>query len=128
VEALQTDNGWLEYQLRAVQDALLDQRALTAEGTTAVDRVKTVLLEKEEALTTANDELQMARATLAEAQTALAEKETALVSVQTQLQQDHTTFEGAQSWQALAEHKAQEAEKLSADLQEKVTSLAAVEE
>jgi hypothetical protein len=24
VEALQTDNGWLEYRLRAVQDALLD--------------------------------------------------------------------------------------------------------
>jgi hypothetical protein len=87
-----------------------------------------VLLEKEEALTTANDELQMARATLAEAQTALAEKETALISAQTQLQQDRTTFEGAQSWQALAEHKAQEAEKLSTDLQEKVTSLAAVEE
>jgi hypothetical protein len=24
VEALRTDNGWLEYRLRAVQDALLD--------------------------------------------------------------------------------------------------------
>jgi two-component sensor histidine kinase len=32
------------------------------------------------------------------------------------------------SWQAQAEQKAQEAEKLSADLQEKVTSLAVVEE
>jgi hypothetical protein len=35
VEALQMDNGLLEYRLRAVHDALLDQRALTAEGTTA---------------------------------------------------------------------------------------------
>jgi hypothetical protein len=64
VEAVRTDNGWLEYRLRAVQDALLDQRALTVEGTTAVDRVKIVLLEKDEALATANDELQKACAAL----------------------------------------------------------------
>jgi hypothetical protein len=27
IEALRTDNGWLEYRLQAVQDALLDQHA-----------------------------------------------------------------------------------------------------
>jgi hypothetical protein len=43
------------------------------------DRVKTVLLEKEEALATANGELQKTRAALAEAQTAVAKKEIALV-------------------------------------------------
>jgi hypothetical protein len=69
----------LEYWLRAVQDALLDQRALTAKGTTAIDRVKIALLEKDEALATANDELQKARTALAEAQTAVAE-ETALAT------------------------------------------------
>jgi hypothetical protein len=37
------DNGWLEYWLRAVQDALLDQRARTTEGASAVDRVKAAL-------------------------------------------------------------------------------------
>jgi DNA repair exonuclease SbcCD ATPase subunit len=103
-----------------VHDALLDQRALTAEGTTAVDRVKTALLEKDEALATANRELQKACAALADAQTAMPEKETALATAQTQLQQDRATLEGAWSWQAQAEQKAQEAEK--------VTSLAAVEE
>jgi chromosome segregation ATPase len=128
VEALQTDNGWLEHRLRAVQDALLDQRALTAEDTTAVDRVKTSLLEKDEAHATANGELQKVRAALAEAQIAMAEKKTALTTAQTQLQQDRTTLEGTRSWQAQAEKKAQEAEKLSADLQEKATSLAVVEE
>jgi hypothetical protein len=80
VEALQTDNGWLEYRLRAVEDTLLDQRTLSAEGTTAVDRVKVVLLEKEEVLATANGELQKARAALAEAQTALARKESTLIA------------------------------------------------
>jgi hypothetical protein len=73
VEALQTENGWLEYRLRAVEDALLDQCTLTAEGTTAVNKVKAVLLEKEEVLATTNGELQKARAALAEAQIALAQ-------------------------------------------------------
>jgi hypothetical protein len=106
VEALQTDNGWLEYRLRVVKDALLDQRTLTAESTTTVDRVKVVLLEKEEVLATANGELQKARAALAEAQTALVQKQTALVTAQTQLQQDRATLEGVRSWRAQAEQKA----------------------
>jgi hypothetical protein len=92
VEALQTNNGWLKYWLRVLQDALLDQRALTAERTTAVDRVKTVLLEKEALV---NGKLQKARVALAEAQTAVVEKETAHVAAQTQLQQDRTPREGA---------------------------------
>jgi hypothetical protein len=32
VEALRTDNGWLEYRMRAVRDDLLDQGAQTTEG------------------------------------------------------------------------------------------------
>jgi hypothetical protein len=98
VDALQTDNGSLEYRLRALEDALLDQRTLTIEGTTTVDKVKAVLLEKEEVLATANGELQKACAALVEAQAALEQKETALVAAQTQLQQDRTTLEGARSW------------------------------
>jgi hypothetical protein len=118
----------LEYRLRVVQDALLDQRALTKEGTTEVDREKTTLLEKDDALAMANGDLQKGRAARAEVQTAMAEKDTVLTTAQTQLQQDRTTLEGARSWQAQAEQKAKEAERLGADLQEKVTSLAAVEE
>jgi chromosome segregation ATPase len=127
VEALRTDNGWLEYRLRVMQDALLDQCALTTEGTTTVDRVKTALLERDEALAMTNGNLQKARAALAEVQTAMAEKETAFSTAQTQLQQDCITLEGAQSWQAQAKQKAKEAERLGADLQVKVTLLAAME-
>jgi chromosome segregation ATPase len=128
VKALQTNNDWLEYRLRVVQDALLDQRALTTKAATAVDQVKIALLVKDEVLATTNDNLQKARAALTEAQTTMTEKETALATMQTQLQQDRTTLKGAWSWQAQAEQKAQEAEKLRADLQEKITSLAAVAE
>jgi hypothetical protein len=97
VEALQTDNGWLEYRLRAMWDALLDQRAQTSKGTSTADRVKDALLVRDEALAAANGDLQKARAALAEAQTAGAEKETALNVAQTQLQQDRATLERARS-------------------------------
>jgi hypothetical protein len=60
------DNGWQEYRLRAVEDTLLDQRTLLAEGTTAIDKVKVMLLEKEEVLVMAIGELQMVRVALAE--------------------------------------------------------------
>jgi hypothetical protein len=56
----------LEYRLRAVQDALLDQRAQTTEGASAVDWVKAALLERDGALAAANIDLQKVRAALAE--------------------------------------------------------------
>jgi hypothetical protein len=87
VEALRTDNGWLEYRLRTVRDELLDQGVQAAEGGFAVDLVRSALLERDEAL-------QKACEALAAAQTAAAEKETALASAQAQLQQDHATLEG----------------------------------
>jgi hypothetical protein len=98
-----------------VQDALLHQGAQTVEGGSAVDMVKAALLARDEAL-------QKVRTALAEAQTAAAEREMALAMVQAQLQQDCATLEGARSWQ----NQAKKAERLGADLADKVTSLDAV--
>jgi chromosome segregation ATPase len=117
VEALRTDNGWLEYRLRAVWDELLDLGVQTVEGGYAVDMVRAALLERDKAL-------QKAHEALAAAQTAATEKETALASPQAQLQWDRATLEGARSWQSQAEEKVIEAEQLRADLADKVTSLA----
>jgi hypothetical protein len=121
VEALRTDNGCLEYRLRVVRDALLDQGAQTTEGASAVDMLRAALLERDEAL-------QKACAALAEVQTAAVKRETALTTAQAQLQQDRATLEGARSWQTQAKEKAKEAERLRADLADKVASLAAVGE
>jgi chromosome segregation ATPase len=93
VEALQTDNGWLEYRLQTVRDELLDQSVQTAKGASAVDMVRAALLARDEAL-------QKARKDLAALQVVAAERETTLTSVQAQLQQDRATLEGAQSWQS----------------------------
>jgi hypothetical protein len=91
MEALRTDNGWLEYRLQVVQDAFLDQGAQAAEDASTVERVTTVLMEQDEALRKAREDLAAMR-------TVAAEWETEVTSTRAQLQQDHATLEGAQSW------------------------------
>jgi hypothetical protein len=57
VEAQRTDNGWLEYRLQVVRDAFLDQGAQAVEDASAVERMTTVLLELDEALRKAREDL-----------------------------------------------------------------------
>jgi chromosome segregation ATPase len=90
VEALRTDNGWLEYRLQVVRDAFLHQGAQAAEDASTVERVMTALLERDKALRKAREDLTAIRA-------AAAEFETELTSTRAQLQHNHATLEGAQS-------------------------------
>jgi deoxyribose-phosphate aldolase len=73
VEALRTDNGWLEYRLQDVRDELLDQGAQTTQGASAVDMVRAALVVRDDAL-------QKVREDLAAMQAAAAEREMALTS------------------------------------------------
>jgi predicted nucleic acid-binding Zn-ribbon protein len=120
VEALRTDNGWLEYRLQVVRDELLEQGARTVEGGSAVDQVRAALLERDETLLKAREDLAAMR-------TMAVEWETEVASTRAQLQQDRATLEGAWSWQSLTEEKAKEAEQLRVELAEKATALATVE-
>jgi phage shock protein A len=76
----------LEYRLQVVRDELLEQ----------VAKVRTTLLERDEAL-------QKAREDAAAMQTVAAEWETEVASIRTQLEQDCATLEGARSWQSQVE-------------------------
>jgi chromosome segregation ATPase len=120
VEALRTDNGWLEYQLQVVRDAFLDQGAQAAEDASAVERVTMALLERDEALRKAREDLAAMR-------TVVAEWETEVTSTRAQLQQDRTTLEGARSWQSQAKDKAKEVEQQRVELAAKATALATAE-
>jgi chromosome segregation ATPase len=94
VEALRTDNGWLEYRLQALRDELLEQDAQAAEDASAVAKVRTAILERDEAL-------QKAREDAAVMRTMAAEWETEVASIiRAQLEQDCATLEGARSWQS----------------------------
>jgi chromosome segregation ATPase len=121
VEALRTDSGWLEYQLRAVWDELLEEEAQDVEDVSAVSKVQAALLERDEVL-------QKVLEDAAAVQVAAAESERELASARAQLQQDRATLEGARSWQSQAEEKAKEAELLRTSLADKAASLTSTEE
>jgi hypothetical protein len=86
-----------------VRDELLERGARTVEGGSAVDLVRAVLLERDEALLKTCEDLAVMR-------TVATEWETEVASTRAQLQQDRATLEGARSWQSQAEEKAKEAE------------------
>jgi chromosome segregation ATPase len=121
VEALRTDNGWLEYRLQVVRHELLEQDAQAVEDASAVAKVRTTLLERDEALQKAREDATAMR-------TVAAEWETEVASIRSQLEQDRATLEGARSWQSQAEERAKEAEQLRTSLADKAASLASTEE
>jgi hypothetical protein len=73
-----------------VRDELLEQGARTVEGGSTVDQVWAALLERDEALLKAREDLAAMR-------TVAAEWDTEVASTRAQLQQDRATLEGAQS-------------------------------
>jgi quinol monooxygenase YgiN len=79
VEALRIDNGCLEYRLQVERDELLEQDAQAVEDASAVAKVRTVLLEWEEALRKAHEDMAAVRV-------AAAEFERELASARAQLQ------------------------------------------
>jgi chromosome segregation ATPase len=121
VKALRTPDGWLAYRVEALQDQVPELDAQAAEDISAVERVKTALVDQDEAL-------QKAREDLAGARTLAAEWEAEVASVRAQLQQDRATLDGARAWQSQAEEMAKEAEELRTNLADKAASLATTEE
>jgi hypothetical protein len=111
----------LEYRIEAMRDELLEQDTQAAEDTSVVAKVRTVLLEQDEALRKACEDL-------AGAWTMAAEWETEVAAAHAHLQQDRATFEGAHAWQSQAEEKAKEDEELRANLVDMAASLSSTEE
>jgi chromosome segregation ATPase len=121
VEALRTGDGWLAYQAEALRDQLLELEGQSAEGASAVEKVCTMLVDRDEVL-------QRAREDLAGARTVVAEWEAEVASARAQLQQDRAALEGARAWQSQAEEKAKESEELRASLVDKDAAVVTAEE
>jgi chromosome segregation ATPase len=121
VEALRTRDGWLAYRAEVLWDHLLELGGQSTEGASAVEKVRTVLIDRDEAL-------QQARVDLERARTVAADWEAEVVSVRAQLQRDRAALERARSWQSQAKEKAKEAEELKASLADKAAAVIAAEE
>jgi hypothetical protein len=121
VEALRTPDRWLVYRAEAMRDQPPELDAQAAEDVPAVERVKAALVDRDEALHKAWEDL-------AGAHTVAAEWEAEVAFAHDQLQQDRATLDGARSWQSQAEEKAKEAEGMRTTLADKAVALAAAEE
>jgi chromosome segregation ATPase len=121
VEALRTPDRWLVYRAEALRDQPPEQDAQAVEDVSAVERVKTALVDRDEAL-------HKVREDLAGARTLAAAWEAEVASARAQLQQDRAALEGTRAWQSQAEEKAKEAEGLRTTLVDKAAALTAEEE
>jgi hypothetical protein len=83
----------LVYREEALRGQLPELDVRAAEDVPAVEKVKTALVDRDEAL-------HKAREDLAGAQTQAAEWEIEVAAVPAQLQQDCATLEGARAWQS----------------------------
>jgi hypothetical protein len=121
VEALRSPDRWLVYRAEALLDQPTEQDTQAAGDASAVERVRTALVER-------NDALHRAREDLAGARTIAAAWEAEVVSARAQLQQDRAALEGARAWQSQAEKKAKEAEGLRTTLADNAAALTTAEE
>jgi hypothetical protein len=81
------------YRAEALLDQPPEQDAQVAEDVSAVERVKTALVDRDEALHKAQEDLVGAR-------TIAAAWEAEVASARAQLQQDRAALEGARAWQS----------------------------
>jgi DNA repair exonuclease SbcCD ATPase subunit len=121
VEVLRTDDGWLVYRAAAVRDQILELEGWPTEEASAIEKVRAALIDRDEAL-------QRAREDLAGAHAMAVEWEAEEVSARAKRQRDRTTLEGARSWQSQVEERAKEAEELKARLADKAAAVVTAEE
>jgi chromosome segregation ATPase len=126
-EARRTRDGWLAYRAEALRGQLLELEGQSTARPSSIERVRTALLDRDEAL-------QQARGDLERARTVATDWEAEVVSVRSQNRQVHAELEEARSQQGRAEErareaeqKAKEAEDLKAALAAKVAAVAAAE-
>jgi predicted nucleic acid-binding Zn-ribbon protein len=81
VEALRMEDGWLAYRAEALRDQLLELEGWHAEGASAIEAVRTALVDQDEAL-------RRARQDLAGVHAVAVEWEAEVVSARAQLQRD----------------------------------------
>jgi hypothetical protein len=127
-EALRIRDGWLAYRAEALRDQVLELEGQSTARPSTIERVRTALIDRDEAL-------QQARWDLERARTVAADWEAEVVSVRTQNRQVRAELEEAWSRRGQtekrameAEQKAKEAEELKAALAAKVAAVVAAEE
>jgi chromosome segregation protein len=117
-EALRTQDGWLSYRAVALRDQLLKLEGQATVRPSAIEQIRTALIDRDEAL-------QQARGDLERACTVAADWEAEVVSVRAQDREVRAWLLEAQSQQSRAEERAREAEQRAKEAEELKAALAA---
>jgi chromosome segregation ATPase len=127
-EALRTPDSWLAYRAEALRDQLLELEGQATARPSAIERIRTALIDRDEAL-------QQARRDAERAHTVATDWEAEVTSLRTQNREVRAWLLEAQSQQSRAEEtareaeqRAKEAEELKAALATKVVAVATAEE
>jgi hypothetical protein len=102
-EALKTQDGWLAYRAEALRDQLLELEWQPTARPSAIERVRTALIDRDEAL-------QQARGDAEKAHTVATDWEAEAISLRAQNREVRAWLLEAQSQQSRAEERAREAE------------------
>jgi chromosome segregation ATPase len=117
-EALRTRDGWLSYRAVALRDQLLELEGQATGRPSAIERIRTALIDRDE-------ELQQARRDLERAHTLATDWEAEVVSVRAQNREVRAWLLEAQSQQRWAEERVREAEQRAKEVEELKAALAA---
>jgi chromosome segregation ATPase len=118
-EALRTRDDWLAYWAEALRDHLLELEGRSTGRASAVERVRTALIDRDEVLQQAREDLERARFVAAD-------WEAEVVSVQAQRRRDRAELEEARYRRSQAEERAREAEGRAKEAKELKAALAAM--
>jgi chromosome segregation ATPase len=117
-EDLRTRDGWLAYHAEALRDHLLELEGRSTGRASAVEQVHTALIDRDEALQQAREDLERARSVAAD-------WEAEVVSVRAPHRRDRAELEEARSRRSQAEERAREAEGRAKEAEELKAALAA---
>jgi chromosome segregation ATPase len=117
-EALRTRDGWLAYRAEALRDQLLELEGQSATRPSAIERINTALIDRDEAL-------QQARGDLERARTVATDWEAEVISIRTQNREVRAELMEVQSQRSRAEERVREAEQRAKEAKELKTALAA---
>jgi predicted nucleic acid-binding Zn-ribbon protein len=127
-DALGTPDGWLSYRAEALRDQPLECEGQAAAHPSTLERIRTALIDRDEALQQAQGDMEKVRAVASN-------WEAEVVTVRSDNQELRTWLQEAQAQQSraeerarAAEQKAKEADELKASLDAKVVALVTAED
>jgi chromosome segregation ATPase len=117
-EAMRTQDGWLSYRAEVLRDQLFELEGQATAHPSAIERIRTALMDRDEAL-------QRARGDLEKAHSVATDWEAEVISLQTQNREVHAWLLEAQSQQSRGEERAREAEQRAKEAEELKAALTA---